>query len=82
MKNVYIITITERSSRYMYVEAETAEEARVYAHNLQGRHDSWRENQDNDVTDEQVELVNNPKEKLRGKYVERTDGTSDYAENL
>lgn len=81
MKNVYIITITERSSRYMYVEAETAEEARVYAHNLQDGH-GWRENQDNQVIDQEVELVNNPKEELRGKYIERTDGTSDYAENL
>jgi hypothetical protein len=81
MKNVYIITITEQSSRYMYVEAETAEEARVYAHNLQDSH-GWRENQDNQVMAQEVELVNNPKEKLRGKYVERTDGTSDYAENL
>lgn len=79
-KKVYEILQEEKSTVYVYVEAESKEHAQEYAATLDYEH--WRQCQDTQSGVVEVNIIKNPKKELKGRYVERLNGSSEYGHKL
>lgn len=66
MKQIFEITVTETSTKTVYIEAESVQDATIFANENENIH--FRENQDYSCNISHVGIVH--KNAVKGKYVE------------
>ena len=77
---VFEILQEETSTVYMYVEANSKKEAEEHAITLDYEH--WRKADCIQSGLVEINKIKNPKEELRGQYVERLDGSAEHGDKL